>query len=175
MAEPSPEGTPGPGTAGGHVEQEARQLVAAAARWLSAAPSAPQEYADRPDGGPKDARDARDATGATDSAGSPESERGSAHDRGSGPEPCTGCPWCRAKAAAGPLGADTLESLSQLLGAAAASLQLMAQSRRDQAAEGSSEGSSEDRSEDPTEDPSEDPDDTGAPGDPHETSQDGTR
>lgn len=141
MAEPTPAGTPGPGN--GPVEQEARHLVAAAARWLAAVPSPPQEYADSPDS--REVPDGGGPDGGAPDGGARDGEaHGEACDSGAharagdgeaGPELCTGCPWCRAKAAAGPLGADALESLAHLLGAAAQSLQLFAESRREQAAQ----------------------------------------
>ena len=102
----------------GPVEREARQLVEAASRWLSAVPD-PAASVDERESGEYDDQPA-DEHAAGD------------HGAGSGEEHlCRGCPWCRAKAAAGPIGADTLESLAHLLGAAAESLALFAQSRRE--------------------------------------------
>lgn len=107
-------------TAGsGPVEREARQLVEAAARWLSAVPD-------------NDGYAARTGDPVTDGAAPVGSATGEDTAQGSQEHLCRGCPWCRAKAAAGPLGADTLESLAQLLGAAAESLSLFAQSRREE-------------------------------------------
>ncbi|WP_154402174.1 hypothetical protein [Ornithinimicrobium cavernae] len=139
-----------PEETGGQVEREARQLVEAAARWLSAVPD-DTEYA---------ARSRRSAAAAEESV--PEEslpEESQAGERAAAePRPgesvagesvagesvagesvagedhvCRGCPWCRAKAAAGPLGADTIDSIAHLLSAAAESLSLFAQSRRDAA------------------------------------------
>lgn len=115
----------------GPVEREARQLVEAAARWLSAVPDQQDDSrssADRsadpaPGSGEKGEVDVGEAT---------EGSQGTA-DGDAGEHLCRGCPWCRAKAAAGPIGADTLDSLAQLLGAAAESLSLFAQSRREAA------------------------------------------
>lgn len=122
-----PEAAPEPGRpGGGHVEQEARQLVAAAARWLSAVPSDGGEYGDSRQEGPATDRGDREQ----DSTARDSSDRAQAEH---GPEQCSSCPWCRAKAAVGPLGVDTLDSLAHLMGAAAESLQLFAQARREQA------------------------------------------
>lgn len=111
------------------VHREARQLVEAAARWLSAVPDR-AEYAGTdpdPEGpeclGPDDVGPLGEDAETTLGPPPPQSEE----------HLCKGCPWCRAKAAAGPIGADTLDSLASLLGAAAESLALFAQSRRDAA------------------------------------------
>lgn len=124
------------------VQREARQLVEAAARWLSAVPD-PQEDARGADeqeyaGGTADQEGP--AVPGSDEFVSEESSEFGAEETTLGPPPpdreehlCRGCPWCRAKAAAGPIGADTLDSLAHLLGAAAESLSLFAQSRRDAA------------------------------------------
>lgn len=103
----------------GSVEEEAHNLVSAAAAWF---------------GTRGDRRD-RD-TGATGTGGP-----GSGHGEASYAEVppgeqahdqvrCTGCPWCRAKSAAGPIGAETLDSLADLLAGAAVSLRHFADSRR---------------------------------------------
>lgn len=114
---PEPAGT-------GPVEHEARQLVEAAARWLSAVPDS-GAYAGRTVDEETDA----EAAGGSGDAGP--SAAGGPRADAAGEHLCRGCPWCRAKAAAsGPVGADTLESLAHLLGAAAESLALFAQSRR---------------------------------------------
>jgi hypothetical protein len=100
------------------VEREARQLVEAAARWLTAVP---------------DDRRYAGTSGAADPAGG-SSEPDAGPERPGSPDGeqlCHGCPWCRAKAAVGPLGADTLDSVAHLLSAAAESLTLFAQSRRE--------------------------------------------
>lgn len=115
------------------MEQEARQLVEAAARWLAAVPDA-GAYADRT--GEQD--DGAQGSAETE-AGFGEHVGADAGGREGGPDGesagsehlCRGCPWCRAKAAAGPIGADTLDSIAHLLSAAAESLSLFAQSRRD--------------------------------------------
>ncbi|WP_256841865.1 hypothetical protein [Ornithinimicrobium cryptoxanthini] len=113
MAEPS---------GSGPVEQEARQLVEAAARWLAAVPDT-GAYADRAD---EQESDTEGSAGTGTGPGFGEDVDGSA-----GAEHlCRGCPWCRAKAA-GPIGADTLDSIAHLLSAAAESLSLFAQSRRE--------------------------------------------
>lgn len=102
----------------GSVEQEAHKLVRAAAEWLAsdggpgpgdATPDGPTQAADE---GPQ--------------AGGPGTGDSQPHEQAT----CTGCPWCRAKAAAGPVGADTLDSLADLLGSASVSLRHFAQSRR---------------------------------------------
>lgn len=98
----------------GPVEREARQLVEAAARWLSVVPDNSEDAA------------------RTGDLGAAEQEQADAHEHAE-EGLCRGCPWCRAKAAAGPIGADTLDSLAHLLGAAAESLSLFAQSRRESA------------------------------------------
>ena len=135
MAEPAEAGPGGVGP----VEHEARQLVEAAARWLSAVPDS-GEYAGRTVDREADAEasaglvdEPRDARGSEESAGS----------ETSGEHLCRGCPWCRAKAAAGPIGADTLESLAHLLGSAAESLALFAQSRREAQHQTESQGERE--------------------------------
>lgn len=103
----------------GSVEEEAHKLVRAAASWFGAAGSAAG-----PDG----------AEAGSGPAG--EESAGDGAEQGQGPgqdheqELCTGCPWCRAKAAAGPIGADTLDSLADLLASAAVSLRHFADSRR---------------------------------------------
>lgn len=139
------------GEASGPVEREARQLVEAAARWLSAVPDpTPDSYADR---SPESARAAGEMAEeeVADARATPGGKTGEIGDAKAGQTPegeagehlCRGCPWCRAKAAAGPIGADTLDSLAQLLGAAAESLSLFAQSRRE-AAERSEQPAPED-------------------------------
>lgn len=116
----------------------------AAARWLAAVPDT-GSYADRT-GEQDGAAEASAEPGAGEQGDwGGESDRGEG-DRGEGTEGtgrsdagqgssaehlCRGCPWCRAKAAAGPIGADTLDSIAHLLSAAAESLSLFAQSRRD--------------------------------------------
>lgn len=97
----------------GSVEEEARRLVDAAGDWL------------RTHQGPVDReRAAEDAEPGV----APGADPGPGHQAGA---TCQGCPWCRAKAAlGGPAGADTLESLADLLSSAAESLRLFAQSRR---------------------------------------------
>lgn len=151
MAEPAEAGPGGVGP----VEHEARQLVEAAARWLSAVPDS-GEYAGRTVDREADAEasaglvdEPRDARGSEESAGS----------ETSGEHLCRGCPWCRAKAAAGPIGADTLESLAHLLGSAAESLALFAQSRREAQhhteSQHQTEGRGETESQHPTESRSE--------------------
>ncbi|MCK0111676.1 hypothetical protein MWU75_05945 [Ornithinimicrobium sp. F0845] len=142
MAEPA-----GPGS----VEREARHLVEAAARWLSAVPDTEQEYAD----GPAQGAHAQEAWAQDGRAqdGRGQDEDGQAQEgqaAGSAEEHlCRGCPWCRAKAAlGGPVGADTLDSIAHLLGAAAESLSLFAQSRRDAAAEAQGATADEERSAD---------------------------
>lgn len=116
----------------GSVEREARQLVEAAARWLSAVPDR-EEYAGR---APEQDTDAESSAGSGDEGGSGAAWFGAsgAQEQASGEHLCRGCPWCRAKAAAaGPIGTDALESLAHLLGSAAESLSLFAQSRREAA------------------------------------------
>lgn len=120
----------------GSVEREARHLVEAAARWLAAVPD---------EGAYAEASVTADDTGGASAGFDQSGERLTAADRQGQPdepEPdgsahreqlCHGCPWCRAKAAVGPLGSDTLESIAHLLGAAAESLSLFAQSRREAA------------------------------------------
>lgn len=130
------------------MEQEARQLVEAAARWLAAVPDA-GAYADRTgeqDDGAQGSAETEAGFGehVGADAGGPEAggrepggrEGGPGGERADGERAgsehlCRGCPWCRAKAAAGPIGADTLDSIAHLLSAAAESLSLFAQSRRD--------------------------------------------
>lgn len=122
----------------GPLEREARHLVEAAARWLSAVPDPDQVGGEDVDG--------QYAEGSAPRTGSAEHEGGTADAggrsaagertaAGHGEEHlCRGCPWCRAKAAfGGPLGADTLDSIAHLLGSAAESLALMAQARREAA------------------------------------------
>lgn len=111
----------------GPVEREARQLVEAAARWLSAVPDQQDNPSSAADHSPEPTPEAEDAA---------EEAMADPHDApagDAGEHLCRGCPWCRAKAAAGPIGAETLDSLAQLLGAAAESLSLFAQSRREAA------------------------------------------
>lgn len=93
---------------GGHgsVEEEAHRLVRAAADWWHAREEQAQPGA-------------RAATADTEPAG---------HETASGAA-CTGCPWCRAKAALGPATADTLLGVADLLGSAADSLRAYAQSQ----------------------------------------------
>ncbi|WP_153396510.1 hypothetical protein [Ornithinicoccus halotolerans] len=89
----------------GSVEEEAHRLVRAAADWWQAQ-----------DG---QSAGAWAATADAEPAG---------HEKG--PEAtCTGCPWCRAKAALGPVGADTLLGVADLLGSAADSLRAYARSQ----------------------------------------------
>lgn len=113
------------------MEREARQLVEAAARWLSVVPDNPEYAAGTGDAGAA----ARARTDEGDRAGDRgNTEETLGQEQAQGQEHlCRGCPWCRARAAAGPIGADTLDSLAQLLGAAAESLSLFAQSRREAA------------------------------------------
>lgn len=131
----------------GPVEREARQLVEAAARWLSVVPDN-GEYAAR--------------TGDLGAA-EQEQERGEEQQSGDHEQSeehlCRGCPWCRARAAAGPIGADTLDSLAHLLGAAAESLSLFAQSRRESAG---GEPAGAESSGEPTDEPVGDESDDGA-------------
>lgn len=124
----------------GQIEREARQLVDAAARWLSAVPE-DAEYAARTVDLEADAE-----------AGAGSSDEGQLEDVGNGPGRehteeylCRGCPWCRAKAAAGPLGADTLDSIAHLLSTAAESLSLFAQSRREASQTAAQENDAADR------------------------------
>lgn len=124
--------------AAGHVEREARQLVDAAARWLSAVPDN-AAYAERTGDLGADPGAGTGFGGGESRAGAAEAESGPHRAEAtfdgtgaSGEEQlCRGCPWCRAKAAAGPIGADTLDSIAHLLSAAAESLSLFAQSRRE--------------------------------------------
>lgn len=108
----------------GPVEREARQLVEAASRWLSAVPD-PRASAEagEPEAGEREMGEPE--------VGEPEMGERDASAEAGEEHLCRGCPWCRAKSAAGPIGADTLESLAHLLGAAAESLALFAQSRRE--------------------------------------------
>lgn len=120
----------------GAVEREARHLVEAAARWLAAVPD---------EGAYAGAPVPEDHIGGASAGFDQSAEPFTAADRQAQldePEPdgsphreqlCHGCPWCRAKAAVGPLGSDTLDSIAHLLGAAAESLSLFAQSRREAA------------------------------------------
>ena len=104
-----PEGSAGPL---GSVEQEARKLVGAAAEWVRA-------Y-QQPGSGASGERH-------TDPAGAEaETPQGEGHRE----ETCQGCPWCRARSTMGPVGADALESLADLLASASQSLRLFAESRR---------------------------------------------
>lgn len=125
-------GEPGP------VEREARQLVEAAARWLSAVPD--------PAPTPPAAKEQHDPSGAARRQGPDDrSDDGAAPGAGAADEHlCHGCPWCRAKAAfGGRAGTDALESLAHLLGAAAESLALFAQARRDAAADADADADAE--------------------------------
>lgn len=134
MAEPA-ENRSGQDTSAetGPVEREARQLVEAAARWLSAVPDR-REYADRSVDREADAEAAAGSGDPDGDGAGPGGAEESAATGASGEHLCRGCPWCRAKAAtAGPIGADALESLAHLLGSAAESLALFAQSRRETA------------------------------------------
>jgi hypothetical protein len=99
----------------GQVEEEARRLVEAAGDWLRTH----REQAER----------------------AQQEERAQQAERGAGQDhtTCQGCPWCRAKAAFGANGSETLESLADLLGSAADSLRLYAQSRRGPERSGSEE------------------------------------
>lgn len=117
-----------------HVEREARQLVEAATRWLSAVPDN-DEYAARTVDLEADAEASAGSGAAGLSDDGPRRDTGREHaqhaDDSAQEHVCRGCPWCRAKAAAGPIGADTLDSLAHLLSTAAESLSLFAQSRRE--------------------------------------------
>ena len=117
-----------------HVEREARQLVEAATRWLSAVPDN-DEYAARTVDLEADAEASAGSGAAGLSDDGPRRDMGREHaqhaDDSAQEHVCRGCPWCRAKAAAGPIGADTLDSLAHLLSTAAESLSLFAQSRRE--------------------------------------------
>ncbi|WP_114908213.1 hypothetical protein [Ornithinimicrobium murale] len=128
----------------GQVEREARQLVAAAARWLSVVPDDAEYAARTADPEPPAGSSAGSGEGGSGAAAPSEEGPGEdAADHGASGEDaaadaehlCRGCPWCRARAAAGPIGADTLDSLAHLLSAAAESLSLFAQSRREAAGE----------------------------------------
>ncbi|USQ81670.1 hypothetical protein [Ornithinimicrobium faecis] len=125
------------------VEREARQLVEAATRWLSAVPDdsagpGNTEYAARTGDLDTDAEasagfgaggvSAEGPLGQEDQTREDEHKQEREHAE---EHLCRGCPWCRAKAAAGPIGADTLDSLAHLLSTAAESLSLFAQSRRE--------------------------------------------
>jgi len=123
----------------GPVEREARQLVEAAARWLSAVPDPTPDTTDRAESdpvGPGTVAEAPDAQPGGAGQGEYADGAAQAAGPGSGEEHlCRGCPWCRAKAAfGGHAGADALDSLAHLLGAAAESLALFAQARREAAA-----------------------------------------
>ncbi len=116
---------------GSAVEREARQLVEAAARWLSAVPT-PQEPAEERHTEYAEATPGQESARAPRGAPAPQAESAGDPTQHAGREQlCQDCPWCRAKAAAGPLGADTLDSLAHLLSAAAESLSLWASSRRE--------------------------------------------
>lgn len=132
------------------MEQEARQLVEAAARWLAAVPDS-GAYAERAGEQESDTEESAGTRAGFGEDVGPEG--GSGEDVGpeaGGEHLCRGCPWCRAKAAAGPIGADTLDSIAHLLSAAAESLSLFAQSRRDAQRHeaGSDSGPHDDQSDD---------------------------
>jgi hypothetical protein len=109
----------------GSVEQEAHKLVRAAAEWLgseeqhAAGAAAPEAGGQPPD-------EARSAGDEEPPGRSREQAPGEPHEQVT----CTGCPWCRARVAAGPVGADTLDSLADLLASASVSLRHFAESRR---------------------------------------------
>lgn len=119
---------PGPGP--DSVAEEAHRLVRAAAHWLQSRdvvaaahdPAGSQRGApDRASGAGEQADRASEAT----QKGRPKEGR----PKEEGPT-CQGCPWCRAKSAVGPPGAETLVSLADLLTSAADSLRSYAESRR---------------------------------------------
>lgn len=87
------------------VEQEAHRLVRAAAEWWHA------RGEQAPPGQP--------------AAGEAQPES----DDATSAVPCTGCPWCRAKARFGPVGADAALGFADLLGSAADSLRAYAQAQ----------------------------------------------
>lgn len=138
----------------GSVEEEAHKLVQAASEWLQSrqeqatphtdGPHADSDPAARPAGEDPDAGSAgRSAAGDSEpgpAAGHAATGQDSAPP-GSAQASCTGCPWCRAKTAVGPIGAETLDGLADLLAAASHSLRLFAESRRAGADPGGPAGS----------------------------------
>lgn len=110
----------------GSLEEEADRMVQAAAAWWGARRPEPAEDADT-------GAEARDA-------GHRRADRGDEGGAGHWGRPreaesadnqtCTGCPWCRAKSGMGPIGADALDGLADLLSAASSSLRSFADHRR---------------------------------------------
>lgn len=129
MAEPAPESRHedahrhGPPHLGS-LEEEADKLVQAAASWWQERQQTSRGSA------------AAEGSG-TGSEHTGESERGGER---SGERACTGCPWCRARSAMGPIGSDTIDSLADLLDAAASSLRSFAAHRRADREEGEPAG-----------------------------------
>lgn len=115
----------------GSVEDEAHKLVRAAAAWFGTEISGAGEARTSSAGssaGHGSFRYARETAGPD--AGDKGDTGGHRADEEHDQVLCTGCPWCRAKAAAGPIGAETLDSLADLLSSAAVSLRHFADSRR---------------------------------------------
>ncbi len=115
----------------GDVEQEAEQLVAAARRWLQSVPMSarsgpPGERAADPWADLTDRVGEQPPRAADPGAGGPTAAPDQEHR-------CTGCPWCRARTAMGPVGAETLDSLADLLTSASESLRAFAEHRRERA------------------------------------------
>lgn len=113
----------------GSVEEEAHRLIEAAGEWWRTQQEGAQAHSAAP--GPSHAESDHAESGQSGQFESTQGgTTGSDGHQGSASEPCTSCPWCRAKAAFGPIGSDTLVSLADLLAAAALSLRLYAESRR---------------------------------------------
>ncbi|GAA1143055.1 hypothetical protein [Ornithinicoccus hortensis] len=143
MAEAAPESEEDDGRHVGSVEEEAHALVRAAAAWFGTQVGGKDTPADEAteqatseESGPRygggrgaGAPDSRGA-GTADSWGAGTADEQTAGEQHREQVLCTGCPWCRAKAAAGPIGSDTLDSLADLLASAAVSLRHFADSRR---------------------------------------------
>lgn len=120
----------------GTVEDEAHRLIEAAGGWWRSQQGSSD--GNDPTGRARGTHGCTAASAGTDESGT---DASSAEDSGTGarsatadePAGCTACPWCRAKAAFGPIGADTFDSLAELLEAAALSLRLLAHNRRAEA------------------------------------------
>lgn len=107
----------------GDVREEAARLVQAAGRWLDAVPS--------PRTAPEPGADAGEETESPPAGASGGEPAGASGGESGATAAGPSCPWCRARAALGPTGADTLDSLANLLAMAADSLHHLADARRE--------------------------------------------